>query len=81
MSCAVGNITRLLTRNCYAALEQRISWHQPLDVSLEIRNELLFWQNNIDSINGKHEVYIYILDDLCPICRKSLVTRMGKLFV
>jgi len=43
MSCAVGNITRLLTRNCYAALEQRTSWDQPLDVSLEIRNELLFW--------------------------------------
>lgn len=53
MSCAVGNITRLLTRNCFAALEQRTSWDQPLDVSLEIRNELLFWQNNIDSINGK----------------------------
>ena len=53
MSCAVGNITRLLTRNCYAAIEQRTSWDQRLFVSPEIRNELFFWQNNIDPINGK----------------------------
>ena len=53
MSCAVGNITRLLTRNCYAAIEQRTPWDQRLFVSPEIRNELFFWQNNIDSINGK----------------------------
>ena len=26
MSCAAGNVTRLLTRNCYAAIEQRTSW-------------------------------------------------------
>ena len=53
MSCAVGNVTRLLTRNCYAAIEQRTSWDQLLFVSPEIRNELSFWQSNIDSINGK----------------------------
>ena len=53
MSCAVGNVTRLLTRSCYAAIEQRTSWDQLLFVSSEIRNELSFWQSNIDSINGK----------------------------
>ena len=68
MSCAVGNVTRLLTRNCYinnnnnyaainnnsyAAIEQRTPWDQLLFVSPEIRNELSFWQSNIDSINGK----------------------------
>ena len=53
MSCAVGNVTRLLTRICYAAIEQRTSWDQLLFVSPEIRNELSFWQSNIDSINGK----------------------------
>ena len=30
MSCAIGNITRLLTRNCYAAIERRSSWDQLL---------------------------------------------------
>ena len=53
LSCAVGNTTRLLTRNCYAAIEQRTSWDQLLFVSPEIRNELFFWPSNIDSVNGK----------------------------
>ena len=53
MSCAVGDTARLLTRNCYATIEQRTSWDQLLFVSLEIRNELFFWRSNIDSVNGK----------------------------
>ena len=53
MACAVGNITRLFTRNYYAAIECRSSWDQPLHVSPEVHYELSFWLNNIDSINGK----------------------------
>ena len=53
ISCAVGNVTRLLTRDCYAAIKRRTSWDQLLFVSPEIRNELSFWQSNIDSISVK----------------------------
>ena len=53
MACAVGNITRLFTRNCYAAIEGRSAWDQPLYVSPEVHFELSFRLNNIDSINGK----------------------------
>ena len=53
MACAVGNFTRLFTRNCYAAIECRTSWDQPLPVSPEIHNELSFWLNNIDTFNCK----------------------------
>ena len=53
MACAVGNVTRLFTRNCYAAIECRSSWDQLLHVSPEIRYELSFWLNNIDFVNGK----------------------------
>ena len=53
MSCAVGHITRLLTRNCYGALQLRTSWDHPLCLSLEICNELSFWLNDVDSFNGK----------------------------
>ena len=53
MACAVGNVTRLFTRNCYAEIECRSSWDQLLHVSPEVRYELSFWLNNIDSINGK----------------------------
>ena len=53
LSCAVGNVTRLFTRNCYAAIECRSSWDQPLHVPAEVRYELSLWLNNIDSSNGK----------------------------
>ena len=55
MACAVSNVTRLFTRNCYAAIECRSYWDQPLQVSPEVSYELSFWLNNIyiDSINGK----------------------------
>ena len=39
----------LFTRNCYAAIERRSFWDQPLHVSSEVRYELSFWLNNIDS--------------------------------
>ena len=50
MAFAVDNITRLFTRNCYVAIECRSSWDQLLHVSPEVRYELSFWLNNIDSI-------------------------------
>ena len=53
MACAVGNVTRPFTRNCYAAIECRSSWDQPLHVSPDFRYELSFWLNNVDSVNGK----------------------------
>ena len=53
MTCAVGNVARLFTRNCYAAIEHRTSWAQPLNVSAAIRDELSFWLSNIDTINGR----------------------------
>ena len=54
ISCAVGNVTRLLTRDCYAAIKRRTSWDKLLFVSPPaIRNELSFWQSNIDSISVK----------------------------
>ena len=49
----VGNITRLFTRNCYAAIECRSFWDQPSLVSPEVHYELSFWLNNIESINSK----------------------------
>ena len=53
MTCAVENVARLFTRSCYAAIERRTSWAQPLNVSAEIRDELSFWLSNIDTINGR----------------------------
>jgi len=53
VACAVGNVTRLFSRNRYVAINCRTSWDQPLGVSCEIRDGLSFWLNNINAINGK----------------------------
>lgn len=53
MFCAVGNITRLLTQNCYHAIEQRRSWEDRLPLSAGVAEELSFWLRNINSFNGK----------------------------
>jgi hypothetical protein len=53
MLCAVGNISRLLTRSCDEAIECRESWDQLLLISPSIRTELSFWHDNIDHINGR----------------------------
>ena len=53
MSIAVGNITRLLTRQCYTAIEQRNTWDDFIIITPEIHRELIFWLNNIESLHGK----------------------------
>ncbi|CAH3018246.1 unnamed protein product, partial [Porites evermanni] len=41
MTCAVGTVARLFTRNCHAAIERRTSWARPLNVSSKIRTCVL----------------------------------------
>ena len=53
LTCAEGNVARLFKTNCYATIEHRTSWAQPLNVSAAIRDELSFWLSNIDTINGR----------------------------
>ena len=53
LKCAEGNVARLFTTNCYATIEHRTSWAQPLNVSATIRDELSFWLSSIDNINGR----------------------------
>lgn len=53
MSCAVPNLTRLLTRTCYAAIEAATHWDHQIFISPAIRYKLQFWLDNIDAINGR----------------------------
>ena len=53
LTCAEGNVGRLFTTNCYATIEHRTSWAQPLNVSAAVRDERSFWLSNIDTINER----------------------------
>ena len=53
MSLALGPIARLRTRNMYCLLNSRVSWYQNLAINQEVREELNFWNECIDSFNGQ----------------------------
>ena len=53
MSLAIGPVARLMTRGMYAMLNSREFWCQTLPMTEEARQELSFWTEQIDSINGQ----------------------------
>ena len=53
MHLTIGSFVRVLTRNMYYGIENRISWYEPKIISKETKEELEFWLNNIINIyNG-----------------------------
>lgn len=53
MSAVIGNVSRLMTRNIYRAIEARFDWDSPLYLcgNLEVLRELQFWFNNVNDLN------------------------------
>ena len=47
MSLALGPVTRLMTCSLYAVLNSRLSWWQQLTLSVEAKDELVFWENHM----------------------------------
>lgn len=53
MSLAIGPVSQLMTRKMYALLNTNEHWNQSRTSTLEVKEELQFWINQIDHINGK----------------------------
>ena len=53
MSLAVGPVSRLMTRSMYSLLNSRQYWCQVLALNTEVLEEMYFWLQNIDGINGR----------------------------
>ena len=53
MNLAMGPITRLRTRALYAVLNSRSSWADKCYLPAEAREELEFWQTNVQFLNGR----------------------------
>ena len=53
MGLALGNITRLRTRNLYAILHTRSAWSDRVFMDSKAREELVFWLGNVDCFNGQ----------------------------
>ena len=54
LSPAMGPVTRLMTCSLYSVLSSRRLWCQLLVLSPEARDELLFWQRQINLFNGQN---------------------------
>ena len=53
VALVVGPVARLMTRSVYTVLNTRQYWCQSLPVSHEARQEIQFWLDNLDKVNGK----------------------------
>ena len=47
----VGDVTRIMTRSLYAVVNTKVSWNSTVKLSKEAYAELVFWNQNVDSLN------------------------------
>ena len=52
ISIAIGTLTRLFTKQMHVFIETRISWDCTKMIPFEVKTELLFWQSNLEQVNG-----------------------------
>ena len=50
---AVGNATIVMTKFCHICIDQRFNWQSNIMLSDRAVNELQFWKNSIQNLNGK----------------------------
>ena len=53
MSLAIGNIVRLMSRAMYALISAQDSWFSNFCLEDSAVEELVFWQSNLDHLNGR----------------------------
>lgn len=47
----VGGVTRIMTRSLYAVVNTKVSWDSTVVLTKEACRELVFWSQNVDSLN------------------------------
>ena len=53
MFLAIGNIVHLMSRAMYAQISARNSWFSNFRLEDSVVEELVFWQSNLDHLNGR----------------------------
>ena len=54
MQSAIGNLVRLRSRSLYECVQCRASWDAPVLVSSKALDELIFWKENLRTLNGSN---------------------------
>ena len=47
----VGGVARIMTRSLYAVVNTKVSWNSTVVLTKEACSELVFWSQNVDSLN------------------------------
>jgi hypothetical protein len=71
MTSAMGPIARLKTRSMYDCILKKASWDAPVLVNSEALDELLFWKENHESLNGQHFTAVSRTPDIEIHCDAS----------
>ena len=82
----VGDVTRIMTRSLYAVVNTKVLWNSTVVLTKEACSELVFWSQNVDSLNRRCPwlplrqpaklVYSDASDHACG----SLIHSEGKIF-
>ena len=54
MQSAIGKLVRLRSRSLHKLVQCRASWDAPVLVSSKALNELIFWKENLTTLNGSN---------------------------
>ena len=49
---AIGSLTRLFTRHMYKFIETRTHWYEQKSIPMGVKEELRFWERNLNDKNG-----------------------------
>ena len=52
MGPGIGPLTRLFTRQMYHFIDSAFSWDGSIGLTREVREEMLFWLDSLDAVNG-----------------------------
>ena len=82
----VGNVTRIMTRSLYQALNSRSSWFSSVTLTDEAMREIMFWKLNARSLNGRpawpaeSKPSKIVYSDASNHACSSFVENEGKIF-
>ena len=82
----VGDVTRIMTRSLYAVVNTKVSWNSTVELSKEAYTELVFWNQNVDSLNCRSPWLLpcipakFVYSDASDHACGSFIQNEGKVF-
>ena len=83
----VGGVTRIMTRSLYAVVNTKVSWDSTVVLTKEACSELVFWSQNVDSLNCRCHSWLslcqpakLVYSDASDYACGSFIHSEGKIF-